>query len=214
MFFDGQILYRRRTERGEQYKFLSPAAVAEAFRQAPFDTGHLPPGVFRCGQSARGDFAALVIPAQRHELSVESARRGGGRAVLSLWLPAFVFFGIAQSYHVWAVKSDVTTPDLVLHHAPLPNVFNNGGICWGQNDRPAASTQTITEAWKLFIGSPFNEHAASNKVRGVAGDVRPYLRNVSRSKRRFPLGDLLPMRMHGRSTLDPAITELIQEGGQ
>src|SRR4051812_43471952 len=67
-FFNEQILYRARTNgAGEIYKFLSLATVTAAFRNAPVDSGWIPPGVIRCGSTTVGAFAVLFLPANKYK---------------------------------------------------------------------------------------------------------------------------------------------------
>jgi hypothetical protein len=214
MFFNGQPVWHTRTESGrDRYKFVSMAAVIQAFRNAPVDSGYLPPGVVRCGASAKGDFALLFIPARRHRLNVEAAR-GSSLKQVDLWLPAFAFFGIGSSYRVWAVKGDSLEPRGALYQAPLPNVFGDGAICWGQNTPPKAGGTVIAEAWRIFIESPFNGHAASDKSRSHKGDVRVLLRQVAKSGKRFPLSELVSAGGYSTGTLDRTVNRLIGgEGG-
>ena len=214
MFFNGQFVWRSRTARGDAYKFVSPAAVLQAFKDEPVDTGWLAPNVMRCGGSARGDFAVLSIPARRHALNVEQTK-GGGVVALDVWLPSLVFFGHGAQYFVWAIKSAEAQPTSALYHAPLPNVFASGGICWGQNSAPRASAATITQAWELFITSPFNGHAAGGKsaTKAHAADVRTLLRQVARSRRKFPTGELVAARSYG-NTLDGTINGLLGGAGE
>lgn len=212
-FFNGQYLWETRDAAGAvTRKFLAPAQVAEAFRSAPLDSGWLPPGVVRAGGGARGEFACLFVPARRHRLPVE---RAGGRGVqtLDIWLPSFVFLGLAGSYRVWAVKTAALDPAAPLFHAPLPNVFGHGGVCWGTAAPPRASARTITTAWEIFAASTFNGHAASGKTRTHAGDVREVLRALARSKKRFPLGELIPFRDRD-NTLDAVVGDIIGGAGE
>lgn len=202
-FFNGQFLFCNRAGAAENYKFLSPSAVTAAFRNAPVDSGWLSDGVVRCGGTGQGDFAVIFIPAQRTKLHIESAREK--LQPFSLQLPSLVFFGLGQSFYVWAVKDRTLNTKSQLFRAPLPNVFANNGICWGTNQPPRASSATIVSAWLLFITSPFNGHAANNKSRTQTNDIRPLLRRVARSRRRFPLNELVA----AGGTLDANINRLI-----
>lgn len=199
-FFNGQILFRSTNGNGEKIKFLNPAAVAAAFQKAPIDSGWLPPGVVRCGHSARGDFAVLYVPAQRTRIEIEARKRA-----LDVHLPAFVFFGIGPSFYVWTTTQATLTPHAELYTAPLPNVFGDGRICWGNNRPPRASATSIAETWSLFITSPFSDHAANQKARTYERDVRPLLVNLARTKKPFPARLLFPRR----ETLDHAVTQII-----
>lgn len=198
-FFNGQILYRSLNGHGEEAKFVSPATVAAAFRNLPIDSGWLPPGVVRCGETPIGNFAVLFIPPQTHTLNFEGRKRP-----LLLNLPAFVFFGSHKSFYVWSTKLKEFQPKAQLYNAPLPNVFGDGLICWGQNRPPKASAATIAKAWELFIKSPFTDHAADHKCRTHDHDVRRLLVKIAGAKRRFPLQELISF-----ARLDTTIDELL-----
>lgn len=201
-FFDGQILFRSTSTNGsgEKLKFLNPAAVAAAFQRAPIDSGWLPLGVIRCGHTALGDFAVLSVAAQKTRVEIEGRTRA-----LEVHLPAFVFLGIGPAFYVWATVEKEVTPQARLYVAPLPNVFSDGRICWGQNKPPRASAATIADTWKLFITSPFSDHAANNKARGYDRDVRPLLVSLARAKKKFPARLLLPHR----EKLDHVVSRII-----
>lgn len=205
MFFNGQYVWHARVDGADNYKFVSQAAVLQAFRSAPVDSGWLAPNVARCGSTSRGDYAVLFVPSGRHNLNVES---GAKIKQLRVWLPSFVFFGYGQGYYVWAVKSDRLQPTAPLFAAPLPNVFDGGGICWGQNTAPRSTASSIADAWNLFITSPFNGHAASHKVKSHTGDVRTVLRRLAAEGKRFPLSEL----RSAHHSLDARISSLI--GGE
>ena len=202
-FFNGQLLFRSR----DGYKFLSPAAVTAAFRNAPVDSGWMPEGVARCGGTGRGDFAVMFFGPQRHQLLIE----GRGRPKqLQIPLPALVFFGLGRDYFVWATKTTALDPKAPLFHAPLPNVFHDGRICWGTNKPPRAGVATIRQAWELFITSPFNGHAAGGKSSRHNQDVRQLLRTLAAPNKRFPLADL----REWRRSLEAVVSDHLTGGSQ
>jgi PRTRC genetic system protein B len=190
-FFNGQLVLCSRNGAGEQFKFMSPQAVAAAFRNMPFDSGWLSPGVVRCGSTSQGDFALLFIPASVHKIEVEGSRSSRVQS-LRVPLPAFLFYGHGKEFRLWATNDLAPAPTSPIFHAPLPNVFENGGICWGDNKPPRPNASTIRAAFDLFISSPFSSHAANGKSRSHQSDVRPLLRSLH-GKKTFPGGELLPL---------------------
>lgn len=202
--FNSQYVLCTRTGNSETYKFLSPASVNAAFRNAPIDTGWLPPNIIRCGSTPKADFALLFLPSQKHTIQVE-ADRGGRMQELTLTLPAFIFLGFGRTYSLWAIKGNKPSASAQLFHAPLPNIFGNDAICWGSNRPPRASTTTLNQAWQLFISSPFNGHAATGKAKNYRNDVRPLLRAVAKQKSQFPNDELLPTHR----TLDATISNVL-----
>lgn len=188
-FFNGQLVLCSREGAGEKYKFLSPQAVAAAFRNTPFDSGWLAPGIIRCGSTSQGEFALLFIPAGAHKIDVESSRASKVQT-LRLPLPGLLFFGYGREFLVWAVKDAAPSPKSELFHAPLPNVFSDGRVCWGSNKPSRPNASTIRAAFDLFIASPFSGHAANGKARTHRGDVRTLLRRLNHAAK-FPAGELL-----------------------
>lgn len=202
-FFEGgqYVFFTRDDDGAERYKFVSPQAVAAAFRNAPVDSGYLSPGVFRCGAAARGEFATVFLPGQVWPLEFDTEAKTNRYRILSVTLPPLVFFGIGKSYSLWAVKDGAPTPTMKVYAAPLPNVFGHAGICWGVNRPPIATPGTIHQAWDMFIKSPFNGHAATDKSKTYPDDARKLLRKVGTSK--FPMGELMPLER----TLDEVINQ-------
>ena len=203
-FFNEQILFRaRNTAGGDSYKFLSPAAVTAAFRNAPVDSGWIPPGVIRCGSTTQGSFAVLSEPARKYPLWIEGQRSERSKPFL-VPLPSLIFLGRGKDYSVWAIREPVAQPSSRLFKAPLPNVFANGSICWGANKPPRATPAGIRQAWDLFISSPFNGHAAGEKAKSHRDDVRPLLRSLH-NKRTFPLAQMIATGRTLDSTINAAL---------
>lgn len=197
-FYNGQILYRSQNGNGEEARFLSPSAVCAAFRNAPIDSGWLAPGVIRCGATPSGEFAVLFVPPQKHSIVIAGRKRS-----LDVNLPAFVFFGYHNSFYVWSIKEKEFRAGAEVFRAPLPNVFAEGSICWGENRPPKAGAATITNAWSLFISSPFTDHAADLKSKSHERDVRQLLISLGGSP--FPLTDLVSQRRK----IDGAINSIL-----
>jgi len=101
-------------------------------------------------------------------------------------------------YQVYAVKEHPTTLDAALFHAPLPNVFNSGSICWGSVRRvedAALQTNSLTSDWSTLLGSPFGDHAVSGKSKSHPHDIRQKLLELeSRKARVYPKSDLIPVK--------------------
>jgi hypothetical protein len=99
---------------------------------------------------------------------------------------------------VYAVKQRPTTLETALFHAPLPNVFNSGSICWGTVQRvsdEALVGASLAEDWQQLLGSPFGNHAVSGKSRAHEDDIRKKLIALEAKKaRRYPASDLIPAR--------------------
>jgi hypothetical protein len=101
-------------------------------------------------------------------------------------------------YQVYAVKERPTALGVPLFHAPLPNVFNSGSICWGSVRRvedTALQGNSLTADWSTLLGSPFGDHAVSGKSKSHPHDIRQKLLELeSRKARVYPKSDLMPVK--------------------
>ena len=206
---DDQYIFRHSENGRQTLKFVSPAAVRAAFNHEPIDSGWLIDGVRRWGISPAGQWCVLFIPAARHTLlfSHDANVFASTEKVVQLTvpLPALVFVGFGSDYYVWALDTDDFQPNATLHHAPLPNVYPDGRICFGANVAPSA--ERIAQAWQLFSAAPFNGDLASGKSKAQPDDVRVQLRNVvTRHRRRYPRRDLLPLTM----TVEQAVNQILR----
>lgn len=189
--YEGQYLLELHQGARQTFKLLTPAAVAEAFSGRTQDSGWLPPGVVRAGDSLKGPFVVAFRPPSRQALLVQHTSATRPRR-LTVPLPGLVLAGQATQWWIWAVKESAFTPTARLHATPLPNVFEDGAICWGANGPPAATAANVAAVWDLFFASPFNDHLAQRRVQGH-GDVRPFLRELAGQKTgSFPPDLLIP----------------------
>lgn len=160
-------------------KFLSPESVRTAFSFSVVDTGWLPPNTLRWGAGRLGPWVAMWIPPATYTLNLSPISRGrdvrpgavnppvGNESrfalPVKLSLPGFVFAGAANVYSVWALKEPEFSHKAAAYHAPLPNVYLDGKICWGNNSIVPARADAMEQQWRLFIESPFNSDLDSNK---------------------------------------------------
>lgn len=180
----GRYFYKRQVETNPptyRYKCLSPNTLRVAFNNATLDSGWIAPGVVRCGCSLQGNWAVMFIPPARHCLDLSEIGK------LAVPLPGLVFMGLEKDYWLCAVTDESFAPDAICYHAPLPNVYNNLKVCWGDNVPPAASGQTIPAAWELFISSQFSGELVEGKSKACRNDIRQQLVELHRIKsRRYP----------------------------
>jgi len=98
------------------------------------------------------------------------------------------------TYAVYAVKKRPASMDVELFNAPLPNVFNSGSICWGTVQR-VSNTSLSGASLAELLGSPFGDHACSQKSKAFKDDVRKKLIELEAKKsRRYPTSDLISAR--------------------
>jgi hypothetical protein len=173
-------------------KGLSAQTLRAAFVEEPVDSGWLPEGVMRWGSGPAGTFMVKYIPPGKQHLHLSTQNPAEPRIIAPM-LPALVFAGVQSTYYVWALLTASCDPQAPLCHAPLPNVYPDGHICFGSNRPPMASWETLDEAWRLFVGSPFNADMVQGKSQAFPGDVRRQLVAVASSEdSRYPEDDLRP----------------------
>ncbi|MEL6580278.1 MAG: hypothetical protein AAFQ14_11030 [Cyanobacteria bacterium J06621_12] len=173
------------------YKSLTSDILRRAFDNEPTDTGWLPKNIIRHGSTTIGNWVVCFFPQQRYRLQVQSEQ-------LYVPLPSLVFVGIFNSYYVWAIKKTRFNSQLLIHHAPLPNVMNDGRVCWGNICPLIASLSTIESTWWKFIGSTFNRdytQGKSIKFDNIIQQLKLQNRRARISNRsRYPTSDLIPIR--------------------
>lgn len=226
-FRDGQFLFAMTNQEGGLVeRFVSNAAVREAFSGIPIDSGWLRPEVVRWGDGKTGEWAVAFIAPQVHELELarEEAGEAANPAAISIGidrvltpLPGLVFFGLGTQYYVWAVKTERLDPYHEVYRCPLPNVEANALICWGSYKPPRATARTLFDAFDLFIKSTFNNHRANGKSKSQREDVRVLLRGLlhetsSMAADRYPVEDLVRQVEHTGVTLDKSIRQFFETG--
>lgn len=223
-FREGQFFFRcMNLEGGLVERYLSNAAVREAFSGIPIDSGWLRPEVARCGDGKHGEWAVAFFAPGLYELEVTREAPAADVSQpsttfeldrLSVPLPGLAFFGMGTKYFIFAVKTATLDPFQEIYRAPLPNVYTSGEVCWGLVKPPRANSRSIFQAWELFIKSTFNNHLASGKSEGMRDDVREVLRHMASvpTPCNFPLSDLVRQVASGGMTLDKALRQYFETG--
>ena len=130
---------------------------------------------------------------------------GGAKAPspCKLPLPALVFAGVnsavsteggGTTYYIWALQEEQFHPSAKLWHAPFPNVYPDGRICFGDVRVPEVSWKTIDKSWQLFLESRFTTSMIEGKSGRHSADVREQLL-ACQSLSRYPTDDLQPLRV-------------------
>jgi hypothetical protein len=71
-------------------------------------------------------------------------------------------------------------------------VYENGRICWGGHRPPKVTVANIRGTWKLFFGTVFNNHIASNKTKSHSANALDLLRKLAHAKKKtFPKDELV-----------------------
>ena len=208
----GQYVLHYVDGKEEVFRGTSAARLAQAFGAQSVDSGWLPFGVCRWGRQPAGDWMVRWYPPARYLLHMGNPAHPG-TFTQEVALPGMVFAGIGSTYYVWAAKELTCGPDTQLFAAPLPNVYQDGRICYGSNTPPAVSADawsSIETAWQLFVATPFIGDLSSGKSRAHPGDVRPSLAHVARSAAlQYPLDDLFPYTINTTAMTVAHITKAL-----
>jgi hypothetical protein len=191
-FYTGQYVLKTREKEtgGERVRYLSPADVRSAFTGERLDTGWIPASIVRCGSTVAGPFAVAYFPASRHTIGLLGD--DGSLVPITVPVPPLVVFG-RGSYWIWAVTTPAFDPKARLYHAPFPNVFGEGRICFGANNPPRPSYDALGAARDLFLNTPFNGNEAGHRSKAHPEDVRVMLGELARCRaEKYPYADLVP----------------------
>jgi len=173
----------KKVARAEGVKFVRSSDVAAAFSGQDLDSGWLPAGVVRMGYSARGAWFVYGAPGQKVAVTL-------GERQARIPIPRTVLVGVGQTYYLFAQRGQHLEPHKDLCHAPFPNVYPDGRICWGQNNPPEAGPEKARGVWQLFFDAPFNGDLAGQKCRSHAGSVLDLLGALDGASK-FPEGELI-----------------------
>ncbi len=209
LFVEGGLLWLRREGVGHtggvRIKSLGPQQLRAAVSEVPVDSGWLPDGVKRWGHGPVGAYALIVAPPQTRTLVLQ--RPGQSRLdTLDVSLPALAMLGIQRDFYIWALAG-APEPGSRLFYPPLPNVHDDGAVCWGENHPPRTATpKGVLKALELFLASAFTNAEVDQRSRSAPHDVRAQLLALAGAP--FPTDDLVPFRRG--ETLTKAMDRLTQ----
>lgn len=175
---------------------VSPEDIAAALAaKTVFDTGILAENTLCVRAEGATRTVCEYRPPQKTSLWLE-----GSDDPLRVPLPGLVMIrrttgGRSPDYEVWAVTERPANYEAPLYHAPLPNVYSRGAICWGtvqRVDSAALAGNTLIADWQQLLGTRFGNHSVSGKSKQHRGDVRQmYLELEARKARVYPKKDLV-----------------------
>ncbi len=197
-FYSYGILLRKFSGDTIQEYQVDPQHVATALAaKITFDTGLMTDEILLVRQEGVKKTVVGYRAAQKTGLYLE-----GSETALRVPLPAMILIrqsteGQQPQYMVYATKSRPKTLNVALFHAPLPNVFTSGSICWGSVRRVAETVlqgSSLENDWTMLLGSPFGDHAVSGKSKAHSRDIRQALIALEARKARvYPTTDLIPL---------------------
>lgn len=178
---------------------IDPAQLALALAaKVTFDTGLLGGNTLLVRQDGVRKLIVEYRPPGKTGLFLD-----GSETALRVPLPGLMLIRTTSDdrnpqYHLFAVKRRPAALTMPLYHAPLPNVFGSGSICWGTVQRPtdaALKGASLAEDWMQLLGSRFGDHAVNGKSQTNPRDIREKLIALEASNaRRYPTSDLIPLK--------------------
>ena len=194
----GVLLRKQEGELVTEYP-VDPAQIALALAaKVTFDTGLLGGNTLIVRQNGVKRTVVDYRPPQKTGIFLD-----GSETALRVPLPGMILIRVtaddkAPQYGVFAVKRHPENLDIPLFHAPIPNVFSSGSICWGSVPRvedAALRGSSLANDWTMLLGSAFGDHAVGGKSKRQPQDIRKLLIELEGKKAtRYPTGDLLPVK--------------------
>jgi PRTRC genetic system protein B len=198
-FYSYGVMLRKQSDGRITEHPVDPAQIAVALAaKVTFDTGLLGGNTLLVRQDGVKRTVVEYRPPQKTGLFFE-----GSETALRVPLPGLVLVRVtsaddAPHCTVFAVKRRPEKLDTPLFHAPLPNVFGSGAVCWGtvpRVDTDSLRGASLAADWAMLLGSAFGDHALSGKSIRQSSDIRKLLIDLEVKKaRRYPTGDLVPVR--------------------
>lgn len=205
------VLMQRKAPQGMSEFLVDPAQVAlQLATNIRLETGLLSPNTIYIAQEGVQKIIVEHRPRKKTAIFLE-----GSDTPVIVPLPDLLLFRRSSEkgqpeYRVYAVKGRPADLEARLFHAPFPNVYDDGRVCWGSVQKLQAqnlSGTTLDEDWKIFLGTPFGNHAVSRKSKSHSDDIRKKYMDMEQKKSRvYPKSDLLPTRR----TVQEVIEELLK----
>jgi hypothetical protein len=187
--FEDAIYLTRRQGHGWVSYPISPEDLSAALSKLPTSLGLLPPNTLGTGTINGQRFYVLSILPRSAALRIAGLKR-----LHTIQTPPLIWAGCGQDYRIFALNTR-EPPRLhsELYHAPFPNTYDLGSICWGSADRRGdAAPETMLVTLDLYLeGSSFNSHIAQNRSRSRPRSVMALYRKLG-AETPYPLDDLVP----------------------
>lgn len=168
---------------------VAPEGVAQALADLPLSSGLLPPDTLGWGMARGEAYLVRYVPPRAVALPVLAA---GKTRTYRFTTPPLVWGGRGADYRLWALAApERPTGDLPLFRAPFPNSYTNGGICWGDVERPPPATPAGLEAaLESFFASNFSMHVDNEKSKRYPASVVSLWKQL-KAHEPYPLDDLV-----------------------
>lgn len=91
---------------------------------------------------------------------------------LDMPMPALLFCSYAGKVSLYALKGDsFPTDDTPLFYPPMPNIFNDGRVCTGENRFGDIDAGSITAVWNDLISSEFTPHLIAGRCASYSSSI-------------------------------------------
>lgn len=170
--------------------------------QAKLSTGLIQPNTIFYHNDGADERVMVYTPPMVRNMSIHSGR---GKRVVSVPMPAMVFWNVKNKYFIAALMGEDIKPGTRLAKAPLPNVHENGEICAGSVKFPKGGLRGIKEAEHLFWESEFNSDLSNGKSKSHEDVLDLY--KTLKGARCFPRRELVELSY----TLGDIVNNLSQD---
>jgi PRTRC genetic system protein B len=194
----GHFLVKLKKDGGCMVKNVREADVTAAFTHSSKDSGWLPKGIVRVGNTARGPWFVYVEKPEKRKIKLEKIGE------ITIPVPMIIFIGANGRYRIFAAAESTFSPDGLLYLAPFPNVDSNGSICWGNNEQPKSNPIKAPAAMDLFFRAPFSSHWGNGKSKTHSADIRELLQTLD-GKDQYPVKDLVSCNLTTSRLVDSII---------
>jgi hypothetical protein len=198
-FYSYGVILRKQDDDAVSEYAVDPAQIALALgNDMRFDTGIIQTDTLLVRQDGIKKTIVEYRKAQMTGIYLE-----GSLTPLRVPLPALILIRHTQhdarpQYHIYATKRRPKTLDAPLYHAPLPNIFHSGNICWGNVAQPSSeelATTSLATDWQQLLGTPFGDHGCVGKSKSHHSDIRQKLIALeAQGAKRYPTSDLIPAK--------------------
>lgn len=200
------VIVTRRMPDGRWTSYaVQPTAVAQQLARVPTSSGLLLPNTI--GLSMRADSVSLVVYVPPRVATLRIATSTGERHH-RLHLPPLVWAAQGSDYRIWALDRPgfPTSPDQPLFHAPFPNVYPDGSICWGTVGQPGPmNLEIFMGVLGTFLdGSLFNAHLDDGKSRQRPASILALYAELD-PEQPYPSNDLCPANLTLGMVLDGTV---------
>ncbi len=171
-------------------RVVSAQDIATAFlRTVPLNTGILPAGALWWQHGRYGEEVALWRGPRIWPVAVQ-LEAGKPPVRFKVPMPGLIFVCYpGRPPRVYAAKRRPTGPESLLFNAPLFNIYQDGTSCAGTNKYP----DKVEEIPESFFLSFFTLHAMFEHRSKKHPDSLFTLWQELNGKKRYPLGDLMPL---------------------